>query len=1032
MATESPNTDVEGCISRREALFEILCDLLSNNSSVRSPAEECLHALEVTEDFGVLLAEFTVDSCIDMSVRQLASVILKQYVDTHWSSRSKLFHPPEASERVKKQIRNILVLGFGEPSSKIRSAIAYAISAIASRDWPEEWPEFFNMLVSLLTCTGQSLVLCAMQVLKEFTRNLSYNQLPNVAQVLLDQILRIYVEDQKYTFRIRRKAVELFTSCAMLVADSSSSYRKRYLYPVLPTYCTKFIQTISKTDTTANVTALKSEVMKALTTLIRKVPKQMDPWLADILTPVWRILIQNADIYRTTVINVRQRHFSGDSSVDSDGCIRDVRGLLLEICEFLSAVVEVPKFRPSVECVLEDLVYYLILCMEITAEEESSWDTDPSRYAEDIGREPSFTASVRLGAQALLANLCKEFETQCYVSLAEACTKHIREAATSRSEQNSYWWKIHEACMFAIGSARDLVLRSLRSGLDNYDLTGFFENVVMADMKETGPPLLLGQCIIVGSCYAQFMCSQVLHQFLGAISSGLRPNQNHIISISSIRAVGVFSENLKGTDNVHMLLSALPSFLDSMNSMFVESPSEVLSVALETVNMIVSVDDGFAASCSAKVIAFSVNCFMNHNTEPGISVLCQRLFKALSQNAECAGPLHEKLVPALMDTFAAPSNNIWTDNSVSFVLHAVVFDILETLVRNSTPPLKQALVDTAFPAVVHSIGRSNDSAVIMAGVRCLRTYIFVSPQQVWDFRDSDGCTGLRYILEVVNLLLGTTVPKFDSTYVGRLLINFISKAGSLLRGDLDTLLKTVLSKLNRCDCLDVVQSSCVVFAHLVNTQFNAALDFLSTIPGPHGGSALDFVMNVWTCNQCDFFGYERIISVMALCKLLHHGVLLKDNRLRPIVVKDDHNFETRRRMVSRTRCQVLGGEYDLWTNVPLVVKILKILINELVKCLGLVIEEELSVTEADDGAATDSDSGEDEAFLQRKDTEDTAQEKEPEPECLIDPLYKIDLNQYIPDFVRSFCAVACLPEFVQHLTAQEKRILQASGITFQI
>lgn len=33
---------------------------------------------------------------------QLASVVLKQYVETHWCAQSEKFRPPETTERVRK------------------------------------------------------------------------------------------------------------------------------------------------------------------------------------------------------------------------------------------------------------------------------------------------------------------------------------------------------------------------------------------------------------------------------------------------------------------------------------------------------------------------------------------------------------------------------------------------------------------------------------------------------------------------------------------------------------------------------------------------------------------------------------------------------------------------------------------------------------------------------------------------------------------------------------------------------------------
>lgn len=49
-------------------------------------------------EFGSHLAEFTVDPQVALAVRQLASVLLKQYVEAHWSQHSDKFRAPETSE----------------------------------------------------------------------------------------------------------------------------------------------------------------------------------------------------------------------------------------------------------------------------------------------------------------------------------------------------------------------------------------------------------------------------------------------------------------------------------------------------------------------------------------------------------------------------------------------------------------------------------------------------------------------------------------------------------------------------------------------------------------------------------------------------------------------------------------------------------------------------------------------------------------------------------------------------------------------
>lgn len=53
-------------------------------------------------------------------MRQLASVLLKQYVETHWCSYSEKFRPPETTEHAKVTIKELLPHGLKESISKVQ------------------------------------------------------------------------------------------------------------------------------------------------------------------------------------------------------------------------------------------------------------------------------------------------------------------------------------------------------------------------------------------------------------------------------------------------------------------------------------------------------------------------------------------------------------------------------------------------------------------------------------------------------------------------------------------------------------------------------------------------------------------------------------------------------------------------------------------------------------------------------------------------------------------------------------------------
>lgn len=87
---------------------------------------------------------------------------------------------------------------------QIRTAVAYAISAIAYWDWPENWPGLFDILVSCLSGENEFAVHGAMRVLTEFTRDLSDTHLPQVGPIILQEMYRIIQsESVRNLFKIK-------------------------------------------------------------------------------------------------------------------------------------------------------------------------------------------------------------------------------------------------------------------------------------------------------------------------------------------------------------------------------------------------------------------------------------------------------------------------------------------------------------------------------------------------------------------------------------------------------------------------------------------------------------------------------------------------------------------------------------------------------------------------------------------------------------------------------------------------------------
>ena len=76
----------------------------------------------VHTDYGVILAEVAHTPHIELPLRQLASVVLKQYVEGHWSQESSKFCEPQVTAESRRIIKHLLLASLGSEESKIRAA----------------------------------------------------------------------------------------------------------------------------------------------------------------------------------------------------------------------------------------------------------------------------------------------------------------------------------------------------------------------------------------------------------------------------------------------------------------------------------------------------------------------------------------------------------------------------------------------------------------------------------------------------------------------------------------------------------------------------------------------------------------------------------------------------------------------------------------------------------------------------------------------------------------------------------------------
>lgn len=91
---------MESSSDLRSMIEQTLTMIITPDQQLIEKGQTQLQALELLDTYTLALTEITVDNTRDISIRQLAGVLLRKYVSKHWTRDIENFIEPEVSEQV--------------------------------------------------------------------------------------------------------------------------------------------------------------------------------------------------------------------------------------------------------------------------------------------------------------------------------------------------------------------------------------------------------------------------------------------------------------------------------------------------------------------------------------------------------------------------------------------------------------------------------------------------------------------------------------------------------------------------------------------------------------------------------------------------------------------------------------------------------------------------------------------------------------------------------------------------------------------
>ncbi|TFK26759.1 ARM repeat-containing protein [Coprinopsis marcescibilis] len=922
-------------------IAQVLTATLNPDTTTRVSAELKLAELFATPATGLALSQLVLTQDADISLRQSACISLRKYIKERWSPFFQSFKGSAPPPELKDQIRQVLFHGLSDPNRKIRSLCAHALSSIAKCDWPDEYPDLLQNLITLISTGSPDAVHGAMQVFTEFIRSeLTEDQILPVLRELLPVLLGI-LGSTEHSAPTRARTVSVFRQCVTALFMVKGQFKDAVTEAttsILPVWLEAF-KVLLANETLQNLIGAPNwdsilvpiQIYKTLDTLQTSFPIPLAPHLPQLLSSA---------LYQLQAVYPVFAHYYLASSESpprtSEDESVDLPQLICPTLDFISAAMRGRKARGwFTGDNLSLLVSAVFNLTQVTDEDEETWANNANAF---IAQEEDETVqySVRVAGFDLLGVLIDKEPVGTTRTIQTVFSQIVTSSNQARDAGNSEWWRPFEAALAAVGSQSESIVDVIDDEVDSgrekpIDLDYLLVNVVPFILTSSEQPFLQGRGFVFASQFAKLLPAHAATQYLDAAVQVIESAEAGVpVKVSAVKAVHNFCQS--GDDSV--LVPYAPRIAKDLGPFLGVTSEDTLSLVLETLSVVLEIDSGkwLTPELASALVVVSLEVWHKNNRDPLFISMLTDILKALA-SASSAG-LYETVVkqalPVLVDTLgggtksgsATPATGGGAAGEAWVAGSAI--DLISSLIEGSP---ESGLGDGFFALLAPNLFRCLDSAedrdVLQNGVTCLTLVVRKDVNQLLSWSDAAGRSGLDHTLGLVAKLLQNQ-DESGGLAIGDLIIHLFRKTGEAVLPVLPQLLQAMLTSMLTAKTATFTQSLVVPFAFLINNQRDTVLDLIEPLV-INDRSGLDILIQTWCENAETFQGYwPTRVSTLGLVQLF----LSERPSLRNLSVKGDMILRPETKNVIMTRSRTKNTPHE-FTRIAFPVKALKIIVHDL-------------------------------------------------------------------------------------------------------
>ncbi|KAI0193136.1 armadillo-type protein [Astrocystis sublimbata] len=928
-----------------EQLVQALANTQLAADGPRMQAELDLKRAQTNPAFPLSLASIACHTSVSLQIRQAALSYLRRFIEANWSGENgesgDSSAPIPVADDVKTQIRPMvleLALNF-DGDRKIKTAASFVVGKIANVDWPEQWPTLLPTLLNIIPTGSEGQLHGALKVLSDLVEeSLSHDQFFSMAQDIVKVVYDAAINENRKPV-LRALAVSVFRGCFDLMDTVKDEHSKEITafaeealkgwfpvcHDILKLQLPEPGQSEHQPEPWNGIIALKYQAVKCLLKVRSVFPKLLLPHTPLFFQAIWQELSTLESSYEQIYLeNEAQGRLE-----DADGLPYTLDFLILEELDFLNQCLRAQPVREELEAQLSahasahetpwlsDISKLATTYGQIPSEEAQLWDIDVSLFlAEEQSVSTNYTPRTACG--------------DVYIKLGEWLDHKALEglyAYTKSLFTENTSWRRQESALYLL----NMLLRDYIEcdKTVSPELSQAYLELVNHAINQPHESLLRARGYLVAGVLSQ--CNGIAANLVDRTIDAISSEESELVQAACIKATEAFisSETSGVAGNTQLqakIVGAVNQWMSVKDMTELEGADDLLVTLAEVLRAAINIDKSISISNEVPALDLLFLIAKHGSNNWQVTMLICETFEEIVQtmsDPSAYQALCQKVLPSLTGAFNVA--DVTSDNPL--VIFAA--ELMASLTQYGSEPLPPGFVAATLPKLTRLLMASNEGEILRPGAESVQYLLSHDHEQVFNFHDENGRSGLEVCLHIIDRLLGTAIEDNAASEVGGLAAELVEKAGHERLGPfLPQLLQAVANRLATAETATFIQSLILVFARLSLVGAHDVVEFLTTIQ-INNQSGLQVVLSKWLENSVNFAGYDEIRqNVIALSKLYS----LSDPRVAQTMVKGDLIVPASDRIVTRSRAKQNPDQYTI---IPAPLKILKVLVEELLSASGL-------------------------------------------------------------------------------------------------